>query len=198
MKMMIQNSTNSRFGKSLIIFLIVFQFVFSGCATHTKQILLGSLVGGVVGAGLGYTVVHHGRDRKYEVPNTIITSALFALGTAGALAFYYHSLDQQKVELTSQFMKPELLKDNIKELTRGTAESTEQPFCPSISSIGKLSLSLDGDTRWVYPTFRKRILKPETTGNELLSSRYTWEILRPGFFVSKEQDPSYFTFDETK
>ncbi|MDB5038598.1 MAG: hypothetical protein JWQ35_2126 [Bacteriovoracaceae bacterium] len=182
--------------KTAIIFMML---GLTGCATHTREIVIGALVGSAVGAGLGYTVVHSGDHRQYVIPNTITTSVLFGLATAGVLAWHYHSLDEQKVEITSKFSRNWMIEQEQARKLSGPSESTifSDEVYPTASTIGKYSLRLDENTRWIYPTFRKRYLPPENSGTQLLSARYTWEILKPGTFITREQDPSYF-FDNSK
>ena len=168
-----------------------------GCATHTKEMLIGGIVGSAVGAGVGYTVVHHGNDKQYEVRNTIITSAVFGLVTMGLMAYHYNALDEQKIELTSKLTRPALLENVVGNGEPVTSSLLQNEVVVGQEAIGRSSLKLDDQTRWIYPTFRKRDLKPEATGNELLSSRYIWEIVKPGFFITREQRPDQFTSEES-
>jgi hypothetical protein len=151
-----------------------------GCASRTKEVLTAGILGAAVGAGLGYAVVHHGRGRRYVVPNTIITSSLTSLAFAGLTAYHYRALDRQKISFTSRMGRTVLLESDLKELSSPTDNS--QIFNPDMKHFGAESVSLDENTRWVLPTFRKRHLQPEAGSEEFLSSRYTWEIVRPGFF----------------
>ena len=176
-----------------ILKLIVIVMLTASCSTHSKPILLGGIVGATVGAGLGYTVVHHGKNREYIVPNTIVTSAAFALVTMGVLAYHYRELDQQKIEITSKMSRSWLM--NNPQGSREFLNFPEGNFSPRTSDIGGQSLRLDDQTRWGYPTFRKRELRPEVSSDELVSERHVWEILRPGFFVSRELNPAYFVND---
>jgi hypothetical protein len=181
--------------KHKILSLLILTTSLTGCSTHTKEILIGGIVAGGIGAGVGYTVVHHGNQKQYETRNTLITSGVFALLAMGLMAYHYTSLDDQKVEIMSKFTRPTLLKDSEGGALQDgsvTQSLLENEVSASPERTGKYSLELDHETRWVYPSFRKRMLRPESSGNELLSSRYTWEIVRPGFFVTREQQPNYF------
>jgi len=173
-----------------IFILILFSLLQTGCATRTKQTLTAGAVGAAVGAGVGYTVVHHGPGRRHVTTNTIITSALFALVFAGATAYHYRALDNQKVSITSRFGRSYLLDTDLQEL--GEPWGSESAFTPSRRDVGSESIRLDENTRWVFPTFRRRELRPETGPDEFLSSRYTWEIVRPGFFVTRDDAPGVF------
>ena len=62
--------------------------------------------------------------------------------------------------------------------------------------VGKLAITLDDQTKWSYPSFQKRFLQPERSENQVLSSRYIWEIVRPGHFVTRSQNPEYFVEPE--
>ena len=182
--------------------LVSVMFTTQACSGHRKNILIGGLVGGAVGAGLGYGVVHHGKNRRYEVQNMIITSSLFALGVMGAMSLHYYLMDQQKVDimsnLTSQWMENPANQNKVMRLgvsDEGAATSPEN-FVKE-GQISKYSLELDNETRWVYPSFRRRYLQPEASADQMTSARYTWDIVRPGFFVSRETHPWYFQ-DKTK
>jgi hypothetical protein len=181
--------------QSFLLIILLFSFCLNGCATHSKQILISGLVGGVVGAGVGYSVIHHGAHRQYVVPNTIIASSLVALGTMGVMAWHYSTLDQQKIDITSNMSRSWLMRNP--QGAKDLLQESGTDFIPRPEEVGQLSLKLDEETRWIYPTFRKRNLKPESSNQELLSSRYVWEILKPGFFVTRETNPYYFTDEAT-
>ncbi len=178
--------------RNITVLLAVLAFGQS-CSAHRTKILVGGLVGASVGAGLGYGVVHHGKDRRYEIQNTIITSSIFAVGFMGALALHYYLLDQQKVDimsgLTSKWMEDPDNQNKVMKL--GSIETKDELFIRQ-EQLRKHSLSLDNETRWIYPTFRRRYLEPEASQEQITSARYTWEVVRPGFFVSRETHPWYF------
>jgi len=140
-----------------------------------------------VGAGLGYSVVHHGPRRRHIVPNTIITSALFSLAFAGLAAYHYRTLDNQRISMTSRMGRSYLLESDLQEL-RQAWSLEEHSWSPRKDAIKGEAIQLDQSTRWVLPSFRKRFLQPEAGPEEFLSSRYTWEIVRPGFFISLEDN----------
>lgn len=160
------------------------------CSSHKREIFISGIVGAAAGAGLGYGVVHHGKDRKYEVQNTIITSAVVGLLTMGVMSWHYSSLDQQKVDimsgLTREWVKNPENQNTVMQLGNPSL-TTASP-----SMIGTESLKLDDNTRWVFPTFRERDLRPEIDSDQITSSRKMWEIVRPGFFVNREVQPWYF------
>ena len=66
------------------------------------------------------------------------------------------------------------------------------------SQIGKTAITLDDDTRWTYPIFRKRFLQPERGELEVISKRSVWEIVKPGRFITRTQDPQYFLEEKSK
>lgn len=178
-----------RTSSSIIAIILVASL--SGCAAHKTEIGLGFLGGAAVGAGLGYGVVHHGKDRQYEVRNTIITSAVFALGTAAILALHYNAMENQRVEIMSKITRSWVEKGENQDMVInfGNGQAPSDVF---LGKVGKYSLELDGQTRWVYPTFRKRFTQPQVSNDQLASGQYIWEIVKPGFFVSRETQPWYF------
>jgi hypothetical protein len=155
-----------------------------------KTIVTATAIGGAVGAGVGYTVVHHGSQKQYQTQNTIISASIIA--AVFGLATWYHlgALDEQKVDLAGKFSRATYL-------DRDTQETGPSRGLTAIS-LGKQSVKLDEETRWVLPEFQKRLLPPQRGDNELISSHHSWEILRPGFFLSKEQDPQLFKDEESK
>lgn len=171
----------------------------SGCAGHQRQVFTAGAIGAAAGAGLGYTVVHHGKNREYVVPNTIITSAVIALTAAALTSYHYRSLDAQRVEITSRFGRSRLLETQDRDIDDGLWQQRNHrdAFTPSGSAVGEKSIRLDENTRWVFPTFRKRHIRPEATEEQFLSSRYSWEIVRPGYFVTRDEDPRFFKHEES-
>lgn len=151
-------------------------------------------MGAAAGAGLGYGVVHHGTNRQYEMRNTLITSGVLAVGVMGVMALHYYLMNQQKVEIMSTLTtkwvdNPE---NQNKLMKLGLSADGSGEFQVPPDGMKDYALELDEDTRWVYPTFRRRTLRPETSPEQSVSSRYTWEVVRPGFFVNRETHPYYF------
>jgi hypothetical protein len=172
-------------------------FAQSGCATgQTKKIAIGMAAGAVVGAIVGHEFVHHGEYKQYESRNTVITSAIFALATGGALAWHYQEMEQQMVEISGRYARyrlcnpDEMNPDLARKLGIGGEENNAYPLQPG--QIGKLAIALDDNTKWAYPIFRKRFLPPERGENQVISQRYIWEILKPGSFVTRSQNPQFF------
>ncbi len=155
--------------------------ILSGCSTHGKALITAGLLGSVLGAGAGYAFIHHGEHREYEMQNTIISSAIFALAFAGATYYHYESLDSQKVELASRFSRNVFLE-----------EDQQKDLTPTKFQMGKYSLKLDEGTRWIFPQFRKERLKEERSDTDITLSHYRWQILRPGYFVTEDQVPTLF------
>lgn len=176
-----------------LVFGIVFQI---GCATPNKTIAAGMLSGAVLGAGIGYQFVHHGERRQFEVQNTIITSALFSMVAGGILAWHYREVEKAQVELSGRYARYRLCGANelpealVKQMNPDGGESGGEVLRPE--QIGDHAIALDDSTKWAFPTFRKRDLPPEKGDDQVLSDRYIWEILRPGRFVTRSQNPSYF------
>lgn len=174
-------------------------FVQIGCATgETKKIAVGMIAGAAVGAFVGHEYVHHGQYKQFQTQDTIITSVLFAFITGGVLAWHYEALEQQQVEISGRYARYRLCNPDemSSELKKDLGLNADEPsYQLQPSQVGKMAISLDDNTKWVYPTFRKRFLQPERAENQVLSTRYIWEILRPGSFVTRSQDPQYF-FEE--
>ncbi|MBX3023014.1 MAG: hypothetical protein KF799_15165 [Bdellovibrionales bacterium] len=168
----------------------------SGCATgQTKKIALGMLAGAVVGAVVGNQFVHHGQYKQYQSSNTVITSILFSLGTGAVMSWHYQALEEQEVEISGRYARYRLC--NPDEMSPELAAklglaNSDGAYALKSEQVGKLALSLDDNTKWAYPTFRKRYLPPERGDSQVVSSRYIWEILRPGSFVTRTQNPDYF------
>jgi hypothetical protein len=175
-----------------------------GCATTTAgKIATGMLVGAVVGAAVGHEFVHHGAHKEYETRNTIITSIVFALGTGGVMGWHYQQMEQQTVDISGRYSRYRLCNSEDMHPDLGAAYEGGKDEKSSVyqipeSQVGKLSISLDDNTKWVYPSFRKRFLMPELGENHVLSNRYIWEILKPGSFVTRSQNPQYFLEMEKK
>jgi hypothetical protein len=167
-----------------------------GCATgKMKQITIGMISGAAVGAVVGHEFVHHGRYKQYETRNTLITSALFALATGAVLSWHYDQMQEQMVEVSGRYARyrlcnPDEMNPELAQKLGAGEKENAAPLKPE--QVGKLAISLDDNTKWVYPVFRKRFLPPERDDSQVLSTRYIWEILRPGSFVTRSQDPRYF------
>jgi hypothetical protein len=167
------------------------------CATHTKEVATGMLIGSVVGAGVGYQFVHHGEERQYETQNTLITSVVFALVTGGVRAWHYRSLEEFKVEMSGRYSRyrlcdPEEMQEEMqRELQLGDQEDSVLHQLDEWQ-IGSLAITLDDNTKWIYPQFRKRYLRAEQGENQVISKHYIWEIIKPGSFVTRSQNPHYF------
>lgn len=170
----------------------------TGCASRTAMIAGGMLAGAAVGAGTGYEFVHHGDHKQYETRNTIITSAVFALIFGGVLAWHYREIEQTKVEVSGRYSRyrlcdpDEMQAELSRQLQMKSEEDAGNIYKIDGAQVGKLAISLDDSTKWVYPTFRKRFLQPERGETQVISTRYIWEIVKPGFFVTRSQDPQYF------
>lgn len=176
--------------------LLIVALLQAGCATgQTKKIVIGMAAGAAVGAVVGQQFVHHGQYRQYEGRNTVITSILFALAVGGVMAWHYEALNEQMVEVSGRYARyrlcnPDELSPDLAQKLGGDNQGPAVTLQPG--QIGKLAISLDDNTKWAYPVFRKRYLQPERGETQVLSSRYIWEILRPGTFVTRSQNPQYF------
>lgn len=171
--------------RSITIF--VFVALLSGCSSKMWKMAGVGAASGFVGAGVGYAFVHHGKNREYRTVNTAVTASIFAAAGAGIAYWHWTSLDQQKIELAGQFSRSTYLETGLMDKNRDDVQ---------IAISGKKSLSLDLNTRWVFPEFTKRTLPPQRGESELISSHYAWEISRPGFFVTKDQYPTLFKEEE--
>ncbi|PIT99301.1 MAG: hypothetical protein COT74_09865 [Bdellovibrionales bacterium CG10_big_fil_rev_8_21_14_0_10_45_34] len=179
------------------LFVLLMGLSFAGCATSGKNIALGMLAGAVVGAAVGNQFVHHGQQKQFETQNTIITAAIFSVATGGVLAWHYRQLEYQQTEISGRYARYRLCdpKDMDPDLARRlNLGDTETGTTCKISGkeIGSSAISLDDSTKWVYPVFRKRYLLPDQNDNEVTSSRYIWQIIRPGSFVTRSRNPRYF------
>ncbi len=168
---------------------IVLATSLTGCSTKMWKVAGVGLASGAAGAGVGYGFVHHGRNKENQTTNTIISASIFAVLGAGITYWHLTSLEEQRVELAGKFSRSEFL-DRDSERPMGTI-SLPAPI------KGGRSLRLDDDTRWVFPEFQRRELPSQRGESELISSHHTWEIARPGFFVTKDQDISLFKEEES-
>lgn len=169
----------------------------SGCSTRTRAIGLSMLGGAAVGAGVGYSVVHHGARKQYETRNTIITSAVFALAAGGIAAWHYRSLAEKEIEISGRYARyrlcdPDEMEQEMARQMKMRIEDQEPTIQLSPDMVGRNTIHLDDQTRWVFPDFRKRHLVPTQEDNSVISSRFIWEILRPGHFVTRSQNPEFF------
>ncbi|MCB9024810.1 MAG: hypothetical protein H6625_00705 [Bdellovibrionaceae bacterium] len=174
-----------------------------GCSTNGKKIGVGMLAGSAVGAAVGYQFVHHGENKQYESKNTIISSIVFALLTGGFLSWHYQEIEEAKVELSGRFSRyrlcdPEETSLELANQLKLYPEKNGSILQIQKNQIGKLAISLDDNTKWVYPYFRKRYLLPERAEMQVISERYIWEIIKPGSFVTRSQNPQFFIEPEEK
>ncbi len=166
---------------------ILIAFSLFGCSAKMRTIITASTIGGVVGAGLGYTVLHHGSKKEFQTQNTVIAASVLAATFGLATWYHLHSLEEQRIELAGRFSRATYL----------DRDSTSQPSLGMKAiSLGKNSIKLDNETRWVLPEFQQRILPPQRSENEIIAAHHTWEIARPGFFMTKDQDPDLFKDEE--
>lgn len=185
----------------IVLLLLTHSLIFSGCSSISKKIAGGMLAGAVVGAGVGYQFVHHGEYRQYETQNTIITSLIFSLVTGGVLYWHYQEMEKLKVDISGRYARyrlcdPQNLPSSLSQQLKLKNEDWGRVYLLDEKQIGKLAISLDDNTKWVYPVFRKRYLLPESGENQIISKRYIWEIIKPGHFVTRSQNPQYFSQEE--
>lgn len=174
--------------KILVLTLMI--AVLSSCSLKTTTIASMSALGGAMGAALGYEAIHRGAHNEYQTQNTIISASVGA--AIFGLATWYHlkSLDDQKIELAGKFSRATYLDrdSNPRDPLEGLTAIT----------LGKQSIKLDKETRWVLPEFQKRFLPPERSESELIAPNHSWEIVRPGFFLTRDQDPHLFKLEGKK
>lgn len=180
----------------VVLLLLPGLFGLGGCATgHNKEILWGMVAGAAVGALAGHQFVHHGQYNQYRSENTAITAAVFALGTGAVMNWHYESLQDREVEISGRFARtrlcdPSELDQNLVKQLSGGNEAQAVPL--QKEQIGKFAISLDDETKWAFPSFQKRFLQPERGETQVMSSRYIWEVIRPGRFVTRSQNPDFF------
>ncbi|MCB0390904.1 MAG: hypothetical protein KDD58_06430 [Bdellovibrionales bacterium] len=180
-----------------LLLLFVLSSVVIACSTQRKKVGLGMLGGAFVGAAVGYQFVHHGKNKEYETRNTIITSIVFALVTGGILDWHYRGLEEQEVEISGRYSRyrlcdPEELQSELTKQFTQNDVSSGIVYWFKENQIGRLAIYLDDNNKWIYPVFRKRFLPPERQEDQVLSKRYIWEIIKPGSFVTRTQNPEYF------
>ncbi len=170
--------------KSSLAFIFLIALLQMGCSAKQRTTALVGIGSAALGAGVGYAFVHHGKAKEHQTTNTIITSSIFGVIGAGITYWHLSSLENQKLELASQFSQSKFLdsenKDGLKSF----------PFNSLV--IQKNSVELDEVNRWVLPQFRRRELPAQRSETEMIAPHYTWEIARPGFFINKKQDPELF------
>lgn len=166
---------------------------FLGCATPNKNIAIGGVIGGVAGAVAGRELT---RTESHKDRNTVVTALAVGLATAGALAWHYREMEKQLVEVSGRYSRYRLCEAT--DISGQIAPYNEAPSCREevyqipLSQLGETAISLDEDTKWLYPTFRKRQLAPELGADHVISRRYIWEIIQPGRFITREQKPDLF------
>lgn len=174
-----------------------------GCAGNSKKIATGMLVAAPVGAIVGHQFVHHGPNKQYEAQNTIITAVVFSLAVGGLLAWHYRTLEEQRVEISGRYARyrlcdPDELSISLSQQLDMGAEKTGVCSIHQLQGIqaGDSSVVLDDNIKWLLPTFRKRYLQPDRSEKQVTSKRYIWEIIKPGSFVTRSQNPEYFSETE--
>jgi hypothetical protein len=175
------------------LFLIII-FFNSGCATYTKNIALGMTAGAVLGAAVGSQM----GGQEDRTRNTIVGAVGTALLAGGILAWHYREMEEQSVEISGRYSRmrlcnPEEMQiDKTLQFDHTSPETGSAIYQIPDSQIGKVAITLDDSTKWVYPTFRKRYLAPELQESQVLSQRYIWEIIKPGSFVTRSLNPQFF------
>lgn len=163
------------------------------CATPNKNIALSGVIGGVVGAVAGHELT---RNKEHRDRNTVVTSLAFGLAAAGAMAWHYREMEQQLVEISGRYSRYRLcdVSDSGAPLAPVSESqcTREEVYQIPTSQVSRTAISLDDETKWVFPTFRKRLLGPEKGTDHVISRRYIWEVIRPGTFVTKDQNPELF------
>ncbi len=185
------------------LFFSVLILIQAGCATHGKSIAAGMFTGAIVGAGLSNQLVYHGKEKQFETQDTIMGAVLLGLITGGALYWHYQEMEDVKVEMSGKYARyrlcdPEEMQSEFSRQMEMGQNSESLVYQLPSSQIGKTAITLDDDTRWTYPIFRKRFLQPERGELEVISKRSVWEIVKPGRFITRTQDPQYFLEEKSK
>lgn len=173
----------------------------AGCSTYSKKIATGMFAGAAVGAAVGNQFAADSKNE--QTSNIIVSSVLFALVAGGLLSWHFQEIEETKVEISGRYARYRLCDpadmpaDLVKQL-EFSKDSEGLIFQIPKEQVGKLAISLDDSTKWVYPSFRKRFLQPELGENQVVSERYIWEILKPGSFVTRSQNPQYFVEEPEK
>lgn len=170
--------------KSLILILPILLMTQVGCSAKLRKTALVGVGSAALGAGVGYAFVHHGRNKEHQMTNTIITSSIFGAIGAGVTYWHLSSLEQQRIDLASQFSQSRFLDDSN--------SSSWQSLLLDPLKVQNNSVELDEANRWILPQFRKRDLPAQRSETEIVAPHYTWEIARPGFFINRKQDPELF------
>ncbi len=185
----------------LVIALVVLQV---GCATgqsnYNNKVLGGLLAGATVGAVAGSTLTGSGASSEQKTRNTIISSIVFSLIGGGAMAWHHRQIENAKLEVSGRYARyrlcdPEELQPEFMRQMQMGQQNEGTIYRLDENQVGKLAITLDDSTKWVYPNFRKRYLMPERGETRVLSERYIWEIVKPGSFVTRSQNPEYFLSD---
>lgn len=187
------------YSKIILIFLILSVLLFNSCATYNKNIVTGMVVGASMGALVGNQFEADNNQEK--IRNSIISSIFFALAVGGAMHWHYQSIEKAKVEMSGKFTRyrlcdPEEMNSEVYKKLKLDQDYEGSIYMIGNKQIGKLSISLDDNTKWIYPVFRKRYLLPELSETQVISKRYLWEIIKPGNFVTRSQNPEYFYQEE--
>lgn len=171
----------------------------TSCGAYRTRVVVGGVAGSAVGAGVGYAFVHHGQGKEYQTRNTIITSLVFGVVTSSLIAFYFQSLKEKELELSSQLSRYKFSADSESaDLSRGSELRPGNELQFIEGETGRpLTISLDPSTRWVLPRFVKRFLPSQQGHEEAVSSHFRWEIIKPGFFVTSERSPEFFQQSST-
>lgn len=178
------------------IFLSLILFIQSGCATHTQNLLLGMVAGAGVGAMVGQEF-ENGGDPGIQSRNVIMSSILLALIIGGVMEWHYKELEAQEEQISGRYARfrlcdPELMKSGVEGQLDLTKQEKVSVLHIDDNQIEKASIRLDDNTKWAFPVFRKRYLLPELGESQMTSERYIWEIIKPGSFVTRSQNPLYF------
>lgn len=175
---------------SLVLILLI-SIVSSACSTRTRTIAAAGIVGGAVGSAVGYTFVHHGREKQYQTRNTIISGIVVSLLTMGLLSWHYRELQNREVEISGRYSRYRLCESSENPILERSFDSN----CSSYSepqSIGKHSVLLDENTRWVLPLFRRKLQPARSFEEKAIESYFVWEVVKPGYFVKRDRYPEYF------
>jgi hypothetical protein len=173
-----------------------------GCATQGKTIAAGMIAGAVVGAAIGGQMPYH-NDHNERARNTIIGSIVFSLASGGALAWHYQEVEAETEKISGKYARmrlcdPNEMQPNVQNQLELNHLEKREIHQIIENQVGKMAISLDDNTKWAYPIFRKRFLQPETGESQMTSERYIWEIIKPGAFVTRSQNPRYFVEPEVK
>ena len=174
--------------RNFVAALAVLTLTAAGCATgHGRQIGWGMVGGAAVGALAGNQLIKHGNNSRQATQDTAVTAVIAALATGAVLNWHYQALQDKEVELSGRYARARICAGGL-----GGACEDAPVVTPAAPADGRSALNLDDGTKWAIPGFRKRMLPPEPSETQVLSTRYIWEIIRPGRFVTRTQNPEYF------